>query len=163
VHLKGSKQAVTYTLRKIGAECRSSGKDMGHKDTVQLCAEAVEDDGGQFFVFDSEAKKCKRENTESASCTERWKKKSSQYDFYEIEKATKYVEGTIRDAEYPATTYATEAQAQDACKWQRTCKGYWQRVSGEYRILKAGSRTWSKGVPNHTVKSVKFKQAKQIP
>merc|ERR1712129_534034 len=53
--------------------------------------------------------------------------------------------------------YHTEDEVQAACSSDDDCKGYWERTSGEYFILKSGSRTFEKGVPNLTVLSVKVK------
>ena len=66
-------------------------------------------------------------------------------------------DATITNADYPKRWYHNEADVQEACNSDAECKGYWQRtVSGStlYAILTAGSRTFSAGVPNWTVRAV---------
>ena len=76
---------------------------------------------------------------------------------------TTYEEGFITNAEYPKNWYDSEAAVQTACSSDVDCKGYWQRSSGHYFILKAGFRTFSAGVPHFTVLVVKVKKNAAAP
>lgn len=69
-----------------------------------------------------------------------------------------YVEGRVSNADNNGRVFSTYWQAQAACSSDDGCKGYWLRVGDEkYLLLRRGSRTWEKGVPNGSVMSVKVK------
>ena len=86
--------------------------------------------------------------------------------------ASTYYEGTIlRAFYYPGTSFKTslffdhEELAQQHCDSDPNCVGYWQRISKEYRCLYPGGKswTWSAGLPNETVISVKVKGSRANP
>lgn len=74
-----------------------------------------------------------------------------------------YEDGSISNADYDRSSIDTEEAVQAACTGDDNCKGYWQRTSGEFYILRSGSRTWAKGKPNGSVASVKVKKSSQAP
>jgi len=74
-----------------------------------------------------------------------------------------YEEGRVSNADYDRKWYSSEEEARAACSNDDGCKGYWKRKGDVYFILKSGSGTFSKGVPHHTVLSVKVKKAASAP
>jgi len=77
-------------------------------------------------------------------------------------KTPPYVQGTIHNAEYSRAEVTTESAAKAECDADSTCLGVWQGLDGKeenWLVLRAGSRTWGKGVPNDSVLSVEVKQA----
>jgi len=70
-------------------------------------------------------------------------------------KATVYTEGArIDNAERGPINISTYAEAVRLANADPAVVGFWQRTSGKYSLLKAGSRSWAAGVPNGTVKQV---------
>jgi len=61
--------------------------------------------------------------------------------------APTYMEGVVH---YPKEWYDSEEDVQAACNSDVNCKGYWERTSGEYFILKVD-------VPHDMVRAVKLK------
>jgi len=77
--------AAEYTMVQSNAECKSKGADLGKKDTVTQCAQAVRLMGGRFFIYGHgffKDKHCWMESTQSASCPEGWQR--DDYNFYEV-------------------------------------------------------------------------------
>mmetsp|Transcript_8104 Transcript_8104/g.17593 ORF Transcript_8104/g.17593 Transcript_8104/m.17593 type:complete len:1018 (+) Transcript_8104:105-3158(+) len=98
----------TPSLLKADAECKSSGQNLGNKDTLQECAAAVEaaalttDRAGKplFFIFGKDSKRgnCYWELTDSESCKEGWEK--DRYDFYELKQTQRSLPALVKpDAE----------------------------------------------------------------
>merc|ERR1740125_38474 len=73
--------------------------------------------------------------------------------------ACTYTEGRIAGGDSPANKrpQRSESEAQAACSVDETCLGIWNQHTGNWILLWTGSRAWSAGVPNWTVKSVKVK------
>mmetsp|Transcript_46301 Transcript_46301/g.83669 ORF Transcript_46301/g.83669 Transcript_46301/m.83669 type:complete len:777 (+) Transcript_46301:49-2379(+) len=72
-----------------------------------------------------------------------------------------YEEGTVEYADYNwegYEIYKSEADAQAACEADSAALGIWQGVDGQpenWCLLRSGGRTWSRGVPDDAVLSVK--------
>mmetsp|Transcript_9008 Transcript_9008/g.21463 ORF Transcript_9008/g.21463 Transcript_9008/m.21463 type:complete len:1020 (-) Transcript_9008:69-3128(-) len=92
------------SMRKADAECKSSGRNMGDKSTLQECAAAVEaaalttDRAGKplFFIFGKDSKRgnCYWELTDSESCKEGWEK--DRYDFYELKQSQRSLPALVK-------------------------------------------------------------------
>jgi len=88
-----------------------------------------------------------------------WKKGVPNHTVLSAKKcvACTFAEAEVTRGEYRGNdSYATENEAITACKEDAKCKGIWlMKRTNRWFPLRAGRRTWRKGVPNHTVLSVK--------
>ena len=76
---------MNYIIRKSGVECNSGDNHLGDFASIGECADKCHQTPGcNFFVYGhgSREKKCYREQTETADCSEGWQ--DNEYNFYEI-------------------------------------------------------------------------------
>jgi len=123
------------SLVKANAECRSSDSRMPDADSLQQCAESVQQNGGVRFLYGKGGKRgrCYTERTSSDECTEGFE--DDQYDFYTCAEPE-----PCSLVKADAECRSSDSRMRDADSWQQ-CAHFVQQSRGVRFIYGKGGKS----------------------